>query len=289
MILLLVGCMAQLLPGERVLGDEIPAVVLTGTAGSGFGAAVALGENTAGETRLLVGAPDSGVVSAFDLDGDLVWSIAGSSGLGTRVGWSEGLPWAWGPGAALVVDVQQATSSEANSGATAATVCPDGEVLTREGRGEDIVCTQSGSYWTECVDQDCQVVGSALDGAQTSAGSALGLWDELLCVGNARLGTEEAGGSVRCEDGSEVVGEPGDHLGLAIAGGRVAGVFNRHIRPPRARIVSQRGEHTWVVDRAAELSRISLATDGETYAVGVPGYGAREAREGRVFVLKASP
>ncbi|NOY28082.1 MAG: hypothetical protein GXP62_19630, partial [Oligoflexia bacterium] len=59
------GCGADLLPGERVLGDELPAVVLTGDAGDRLGAAVAVGTV---EDQLVVGvtAPGAGTVSLLD-------------------------------------------------------------------------------------------------------------------------------------------------------------------------------------------------------------------------------
>jgi hypothetical protein len=291
MIWLLLACTGELLPSEAVLGDQVRAVVISGTAGSGFGGAVAVGEDHNGAVRVLVGAPDSGSVQAYDSDGGLMWSVQGESGLGTRVGWHEGAAWAWAPGQDVVFDIQDNIDSEREVVAsTASTVCPDGQVQVRVGKGEDIACDVAGVLTSRCEGADCTIErpGSVVDGARTSAGSAVGFWGDLACFGDAEIARDAPKGSVQCEDGTEIVGESGDHLGLAIAGGRVAGVFNRHLRPPRARIPSLDGEVTWVVDRAAEHSRIALAGAHGLYVVGVPGFGAQQAREGRVYVIEDS-
>ena len=284
----LLGCGADLLPGEVVLGDEHPAITIEGSPGSGFGAAVAVTEGDGGELRVLVGAPDVGEVTALDAQGDVLWSVRGEVGLGTRVGWHQGRPWAWAPGGEVLMDIDQSMQGASTDDSTAVTVCPDGEVLTRSEAGADIACASGGRIATACEGTACTVErsGSQIDQEVTSAGSAVGFWGSTACFGDARIAQEEAPGGVWCEDGVTVEGLPGDHLGLAIAGGRAAGVFNRHIRPPRARIVSLDDGDVWAVDRAAERSRIALGAGGGIVAVGVPGFGQGEAREGRVFLVQ---
>jgi hypothetical protein len=292
MMLLLLACAGPLLPGEAVLGDEVEAVVIAGPDGGGFGASVAIGEDADGAVRVVVGAPDSGRVEVFDASGESLWWVQGAPGLGTRVGWASGTAWAWAPGTEVRLDIASGTELVATQPeSTAAAVCPDGQILTRVGKGEDIACDDVGGMWTTCDGTDCSVEreGSVLDGATTSAGSAVGFWGDHACYGDARIAVEEAPGAVFCEDGAELEGEPGDHLGLAIAGGRVAGVFNRHLRPPRARIPALDGGVVWTIDRAAERSRIALASGHGLFAVGVPGFGVTEARQGRVYLIEVSP
>jgi len=286
---LYIACSSPLLPGELVLGEEVAAVVVDGEAGSSFGAALAVGIDSEDALTILVGAPDTDTVYALDAQGSERWSVSGSEGLGTRVGWVGDRPWAWAPGAGvfwLEGDLQQEAALPA---ATAVSLCPDGEVAFRDGKGESIACDEEGPISTSCDGPSCQVdrAGSSLDGAETSAGSAVGFWGEIACIGDARIEQDESPGVARCEDGTTLSGEPGDHLGLAFGGGRVAGVFNRHTRPPRARIVSLSDQSVWAVDRAAERSRIALGGAEGLVVVGVPGFGASQAREGRVFIVES--
>lgn len=174
--------------------------------------------------------------------------------------------------------------------ASAVDVCPDGSLRVRKGRGEAVLCSSALEARTRCVQDSCVV--ERKDGdlwvevGTTSAGSALGETASGLCWGDARLDKETAPGSVRCEAGSTVQGIGGDHIGLEVAGDRAAGVFNRHITPPRARIVSRGSGQVWVVDRAAERSRITLSGGADLFVVGVPGFGAQEAEEGQVFIVE---
>ena len=94
-----------------------------------------------------------------------------------------------------------------------------------------------------------------------------------------------AQGQVSCAGDALAAGLTGDHLGVAIAEGRAAGVFNKWQVPARARVVSLDGQEAWCVDRAAERSRLSLAHGADTWVVGVPGYLGTEAREGRLYIV----
>jgi len=289
---LLMGCTAALIPGEKVLGDEVAAAIVDGEAGGGFGSSVAVGVDREGELMVLVGAPDVGEVLTVSADGEPIWRLSvGRPGFGTRVGWVGTYPWAWEPGVGVYWLTWLLLDEGSSPQDTAIAVCGEWEVRTRDGRGEAIACSEERVISTRCEGLNCTVEaeGSALNDAQTSAGSAVGFQGEIACYGDARLGVDQAGGGVACEDGTEVEGMPGDHLGLAIGAGRAAGLFNRHLRPPRARIVPLDGGEVWAVDRAAERSRISLDAGHGLVVVGVPGFGAQEAREGRVYIIEEVP
>jgi hypothetical protein len=286
----LTGCAADLLPGESVLGDEVRAVILTGTPGSWFGAAVSIGTDVDGDVSILIAAPGSGEIHAVDATGAAQWSHQGAPGLGTRVGWADGIPWAWLPGSGVVrLDGAAAPGSWSVPAATAVDVCPSGELVVRTVRGEAVVCEDSGYAFTVCDGGQCRVYvqDTQLDEpvGTVSAGSALGWVNGALCWGDAHLPKETAAGSVTCVSDDPTRGRSGDHLGLAIGGRRTAGVFNRHLTPPRARIVPIDGGEVWVVDRAAERSRIAVDGAEGLAVVGVPGFGAQRAAEGRVYIV----
>lgn len=291
LLLWLGGCAADLLPGESVLGDEVPAVIVEGTAGSQLGAAVAIGWDADGERSILVAAPGAGEVRALNARGRTEWTHEGEPGLGTRVGWADGVPWAWSPGLGILrLDGQPPASDWSLPGATAVDVCADGTPRSVTGRGEDVVCGDELEARTTCQGAQCDVERITAEGVSrvgtTSAGSALAIVDGELCWGDARLGKETAPGGIQCESDQSRRGLDGDHLGLSIGGARTAGVFNRHITPPRARIVPLDGGEVWVVDRAAEGSRIHLAGSAGLTVVGVPGFGAQQAEEGRVYIIQ---
>ena len=260
----------DLTPGERVLGDEIAARVFVGP--EGFGASVAIdGERLSAANDLQSG-------SWSDALGAL------SHGRARRVGETEGLHWAWLYNDS-VVDLSDGGVLERVDGATAVDVCPDGTVLWSEQGGEAVSCSDLGATWTECEGDDCTVYRNDAIIATVSPGGALAWVQGQVCWGDPSLHEEEAKGVVRCEDGTKLEGMKGDHLGISIGGGRAAGRFNRHIVPPRLRIQALDGGLVWLIDRAAENSRVSL--DG---AAGVVAVGVSQFREGptsgRVFVVE---
>jgi len=289
MLWLLMSCGADLIPGERVLGDEVAAVIVDGAAGSSFGQSVAVGTDGTGALRVLVGAPDAGEIVLLDSDGTEIWAVEGDAGFGSKVGWWGTVPWAWTPG----VGVQRLDDEEVGAwvapNGTSVDICEDGSLVQTEAKGEAVAC--SAQHWvrTVCDGPACTVVLDSDEGrrdlGETTSGSAVGWWQDTACWGDASIGQATAAGAVHCEDGTTVSGLDGDHLGLALGGGRVAGLFNRHLQPPRARILPQAGGDVWVVDRAAERSRIALSGSDTLLAVGVPGFGGTEAREGRVYLI----
>lgn len=268
-LVLAFGC-GDLTPGERVLGDEVRATVFEGA--PGFGASVAV------DTERL------SVASALQSGR---WSHALeplTHGRARRVGEIEGTHWAW-LGNDTVIDLSDGSVLGRVDGATAVDVCPDGTVLWSDQAGEAVACSAHGSIWTECDGGSCAVILDEEAIATVSPGGALAWFQDKACWGDPKLEVEEASGSVRCSDGTELMGMKGDHLGLSIGGGRAAGRFNRHIVPPRLRIQDLDGGPVWLVDRAAENSRVSL--DG---AAGVVAVGVAQFREGpttgRVFVVE---
>lgn len=283
-LLPLAACAADLLPGERVLGDEIPAVVIDGTPRAELGASVALGPG-----GLLAGAPGDGTVHLHDLDGHERWVVELGPGGGRRVWWWDGAPWAWQIGRGIWrLDGEPVLAWEL-PGATAVDLCPDGRPLTAEGPGEAVACGEAGELRTTCEGSVCAVTLDGILLGEGSPGSAVAFTGDEPWWGDARLDRGEAAGSVTSASGEPVEGLAGDHVGVSIAGERAGGVFNPRQVPARARVVSLSGGEAWAVDRAAEGSRIALARDGDLWAVGVPGFQTTEPRVGRVYLVEEGP
>lgn len=290
-LLLLVACQGDLLPSEIVLGDELPAVTVSGSAGSELGAAVAVGP----EDAVAVGAPGAGQVRVVDADGRELWRAEGVEGLGRRLAWTDEGLLAWAPGAGVYrLDAGAAPAVWQATTAPVVAICNNGDVLERPSADEDVACDSDAAamVWTECEAGAC--VAYARDGEEgkrvelgaSSPGSAVGFDQGLPCWGDAVVDGDVEPGRVSCLDGPEVEGLEGDHLGAAIGAGRAIGVFNKWIVPARARLVPLDGGQTWVVDRAAETS-VLAADRGASglVAVGAPGFGAQQAEEGRVFLF----
>jgi len=269
-LLVLLACQ-ELTPGEYVLGDEIPAEVLQGP--EGFGQSVASsGQSVAISFPVRVG-PVQAPKQTFDI------------GNVRRVGLTEEGPWAWvEPDHIVYGDGFEQGSTM--PGATFVDRCPNGDFVSVTGVGESVACSERGVLSTLCADGVCSVHiddGPKLD--EVSPGGALGWLDGRACWGDPQLLDEQAAGRVACEDGLEVQGLPGDHLGLSIGGGRASGRFNRHIVPPRLRIVPLQKGDVWLVDRAAENSRVSLDSSSAGTVIGVPHFRESGA-EGRVFWVR---
>ena len=280
------GC-GDLLPGERVLGDEVPAVILDGSAGSRLGAAVAVGLLDE-QVAVAVAAPDAGTVTVHDPDGRQRWQVQGEVGLGLGLTIAGGRLLALLPGQG-VVDLTQGGASlllEAPRAAQLA-ACPDGALLTADHPDEAVACGPDGqALRTRCDGAaTCQVLLDEVPLATTSAGSDVAFWGPLACWGDALPDQDDAAGAVRCEDGSALDGLQGEHLGRSLADGWATGVFDKWIVPARARIHPMGGGEVWAVDRAAEATRLALATGEGLLVVGVPGYAARDPGEGRVFIV----
>lgn len=271
LVLMLLGC-GDVTPGEFVLGDEVAAHVLKGTAG--FGRSVALsGDHVLAAETLQYGEWRNGELEALPM------------GESRRVGHNGSYFWAWMKDGE-VVGLPQGDVLGVAADASAVDVCPDGDIVSVFGPGDAVSCGVHGILRSECEDGVCSVQiddGAVLD--TVSPGGDLSWHGDIACWGDPNLFDEQGTGRVGCSDGTEVVGLVGDHLGLTIAGGMAAGRFNRHIVPPRLRIVSLVGGKTWLIDSAAENSRVSMDAGLGSVAVGVAEF-RRGSRSGRIFVVK---
>jgi hypothetical protein len=268
--LLFLAC-TELTPGERVLGDEVVATELR--VASGQGRVLGLfGDGLISTDTPVMGDWRSGVLEAGDV------------GAARRVGHGPAGAWAW-LGDGRVVSMPDGEVLAELGQPTGVDRCPDGEVVAVYGVGEAIACGDAGELSTACDGSGCEVQGSSVSD-RVSPGGAVAWIDGVACWGDPMLHNENGTGAVRCEDGTEVTGLEGDHLGLSLSAGRTAGRYNRHIVPPRLRIVSLAGEETWLIDSAAENSRVGLSGDGEHTAVGVPDF-RRSNTGGRIYVVAA--
>lgn len=301
------ACRQDLLPGEYVVPGDVAAEVWEGGAGSRFGSSVALGP-----LGLAASAPGSG--DLFALPQGMVWS--GPEGTGAWTWWGrEGAPCAarardgvWcasGPDSALVREVEDPNGLAFDAGETdlgwmTAVAVPDGLDLFPEGsEGFHVPCVgvrrvavgAGRILGIRCGADGCVAVAWSLDGAgEVTLGPAGADGDIRELAGVAWWGDPESEdelgrGWVASERGDGVQGEPGDHLGRAIADGFAAGVFNRSLDVPRVRVVSLVGGAGFAIDRAVETHPVALASFERRLAVGVPSF-AREAPEvGRVLMV----
>ena len=288
MILLLYGCLGALLEAELVLGEELPAVEIPGAPLSLLGTAVAVG-TASGEPIVVIGAPGAGEVLAVDGAGLEQWRLSGEIGLGRRVWAGDDAVAAWLPGVGVLNASGEVVLRAPE--ATALARCPDGSWWTGEGIGDALDCGAGGLIRSMCDGSRCTVslqVEPGVEGVrlgETSAGSDVGWMGARACWGDAALENDPHPGAVFCDDGSELVGLDGDHLGAAIGASRAAGVFNKWQVPARVRMVPLDGGPIWMLDRAAERSRVALAEGEGIVAIGLPGYISESASEGRVYLV----
>ncbi len=292
---LLAGCAASLLPGEAVLGEDVAAVAVTGEAGAALGTRLALGPE-----GLLATAPGLGEVWGIDADGAVRWRWAVAPAGGLLDAW-------WGPeGAEALVRGEGIFRRDPDAEGpgervraldetwTAAAPCPDGSVALAEGAGSAVACGEAGELRSTCAEGSCAVslrdpaTGEEVVLDETTPGSAVGFrGDGTACWGDVRAEEPTWTGEVRCADGLVLSGAEGEHLGVALAGDRAAGWFDKWIVPARARALDLGGGEAWVVDRAAERSRLALASGDGLWAVGAPGWMGHDAWTGRVWILEA--
>jgi len=293
--LLAPSCRGSLLSDEPVLGEDLAAASVVGEAGSRLGASVAVGLLD-GQLTVAVAAPDLGQVLVLDPDGGLRWQVQGTLGLGHGLVITDQGLWALQPGVGVVALRAEDAGADALPvieelpQAAQVAVCADGTVRSSPSPAEALACGPSGEdLRTRCGDTDCEVLldGVVLD--RTSPGSAVGfdsaVAPAVACWGDTELPVDDAPGEVRCADGRRLVGLDGEHLGRSLAPGWATGVFDKWIVPARARIHSLDGSRVLAVDRAAEATRLALASGEGLLVVGVPGYAARDPGEGRVFIL----
>lgn len=289
--LLVVGCGGDLLPGEQVLGEEVPVAVVEGSPGEDLGVAVAAGLLD-GAPAVLVAAPGAGRVDHLDPAGRLVARWWGPVGFGLDVAIADGRAVAIEPG----VGVRRLDDGEllvADGDARHIAACPGGEIRTAAGDDADVACGPGGEDLRRSCDGDrCVVLLDGEELAVVEAGGAVAFDGDRACWGEIMAAEPTGTGRVRCADGTEIVGLEGEHLGASMAGGDqgealAAGVFDKWIVPARARIHPIGGGTVLAVDQADENARLALARGSGLVAVGVAGYRRGADVAGRVFIVDA--
>lgn len=270
MLLALLGCVADLLPDERVVGVDVPAEVTYGAPGSRLGAAVAWGDGWAalapGADTWFAGGVDQHEALAFvgaDAGGWVVATADGgwraADGAGTVPGARR---WATGPGGLWAATGEALV--DARSG-TRVPVTGVGALAVGEERVLAVVC-----------DEGCAARAWTLDGvdlgpvAPAGEGGAVAEWGGVAWAGDPEEALADGAGRACAEDGRCVAGLPGDHLGAALGGGHAAGRFNKWTVPARTRLVPLDGGPTLAVEEGAENQPLALAGDAGTVLLGDP-------------------
>ncbi len=278
--LVLLGCFVPLVD-ERVIGVDIPAVERFGAPDSRFGAQVAVH----GESWAATGV-GCAVVDGVGVDG-LVY--AGWSGDALVTADATGRWWIDGVAQPRVVGARQWAAGAAGiavwDGATVR--LPDGSTVDREAVQALAVGTDA-VHLLDCAD-GC-TASSWIDGAPVATwaageGGGIGEWDGVAWAGDPEPDDDDGAGRVCTAEGRCVVGEPGDHLGLAVGGGYAGGTFNKWIVPGRARFVPLDGGPVYALEVGAENQPHALAGDADTLVVGAPYYPHGGGPTGMVAVV----
>ena len=289
-MILALACTEALLD-ELVVPGDLPAGTTIGVEGSGLGTQVATGGGVVVATAPGVGEVwTDGEVASFGPGTLAPW--VGPDG--PRVGWA-------GQGIYTLPDadeVQALPASRAFGGSEHGYAwATDSEVVRSDGTRWSLAGVRDLA-----VDEDRVVVVACQDGCeaweldaegQASLGEAgeggrVTLLEGLACFSDPELSHDEGGGVVRCEDGRELRGEPGDHLGRGLGGGYAVGGLNPLLVPHRARVVPLDGGQVLAVDRSVETRPLALAGDTSHLVIGVPGYPLSLAEAGAVHVVAAS-
>lgn len=283
------GCLADLLPGELVVGADLPAQRWDGAPDERFGASIAVGAGGAWATA--AGVPElrrldasdetalpatwtgqaGGHVYAAAVDGR--WWIDGEeqAGVGVGVTWAAGglgVAFADSAGWALPergVSVAMPRVSAIAVGDARVLAMADGVVYAWDADGGEIAITLTGGE-----------------------GGALGEWEGAAWAGAPQDDIPDGEGQVCNELGDCIVGLVGDHLGRVIGGGYAAGTFNKWVVPARARYVPLDGGPVLAVDEGAEDQPLSVAGDETTAWLGAP-YFAQGGLPGGVVLAVDRP
>jgi hypothetical protein len=286
------ACAVPLLPDERVIGVDVVAERFDGSPGDRLGEVVAW---TGGSW--LATAPGAAQVWRDGAAVDAAAMFAGWWGERVLLVDAEGrvtvdgelvlsdpTSFAWAVGAdGLAVALPGTVVLLQDVGAPTRSVRVDGL--------RALVAEPDGSGWTAlaCRQDACSVVDIDAEGAvgpermSAPVDGVLGLWRTRVWVGEP---SHDDGAGRACDEAGDCVeGLPGDGLGAAFGGGRVAGTFNSRIVPPRARIVSLDGEPTLALETGAELQPLALAGSGGALVIGAPYHAAEGLPAGGVWVL----
>ncbi len=280
------GCGADLLPGEVVVGTDIPSERWDGAPDERFGAALAVGPEGAWATA--AGVPElrrldaadttllpatwtgagAGHVYAAAVDGR--WWIDGEEQAGVGVG----VTWAAGGLGAAFVDATgwtlPLTGVSVRAPHVSALAVGDARVLAM---AEGVV------YAWDAAGGELPIALSGGDGG------ALGEWRGVAWAGSPEDDIADGAGQVCDELGACIDGQVGDHLGRVIGGGYAAGTFNKWIVPARARYVPLDGGVVLAVDDGAEDQPLSVAGDDITAWLGAPYFAEDGLPGGAVFAV----
>jgi hypothetical protein len=302
------ACGRDLLPEELVLPGDIPSRVWEGTAGSAFGASVALLHED-----LLVGSPGTGEVLR-EASGA---SSQGPQGLGEWAWWDDDEPRAGRAGDGVyAIDEADATLLWATPGAISFAAGSDGtgpfdvvcyadrlailregiveknfsvEGIRRAAAGDGRVLLVTCPERSECLARALDLESGSVSDLGTAGGrGAIREIEGIAWWGDPDDREDDGAGVVRSEAGDVITGLPGDHLGTALSMGHASGVFNKWLVPARARVVPLRNGPVLAVDRGTEDRPLTLSEDDERLAIGVPSFGRVQSQTGRVFVVQAS-
>ena len=289
--------MDDLLPDESVLGVDVEESVVYGAENARLGAAV----STDGESVAAI-APGSTEVWR---DGELSEATVFATGFTVdRGAWEAGeatlrflatgeefdlLPsekivvsnpedeagLVWAAGASGLREVTKYLESDGSTGIDAVAIGTRPQPLSWEG---DVASSGSRAVRT-CAGEVCTVTVANWSpdefisydaGLSAQKGAGLALWNDAICSGNPQLDDDDGAGFVECTDGTRIDGLPGDHLGLAIAGGYAIGQFNKWIVPARTRVVPLGGGEVFALERGAEAQPTALAAVGDLLVIGQP-------------------
>lgn len=285
-LLLAGGCLADLLPGETVVGVEVAAETWDGQADDRFGAVVAGSGASWAATAPGRGAwaRDGGwfeedVVFVGFLDGELARATAdGSWTWGERAGRVEGARrWALGGAGLWAASADSLVRAE------------DGFRVEAPGVGALAVGSQrvlAARCAPGCVAEAWTSAGEPLGAwAEVGEEGAVGEWGGVAWAGDPEAAVDDGAGRVCAEDGRCLAGATGDHLGGAFGGGFAVGRFNRWVVPARTRLVPLEGGEVYALETGAEDQPVALGGDGSAVVVGQPSHEVGGVPAGVVTVF----
>ena len=283
--LTLLGCTTPLIE-ERVVEADVHATWSMGGENDLFGDSVAWREG-----QLLVAAPGRGCAyldgEALGTPADWVGWISADrvqAGRDGRVEVDGEARWQAGALAFFAVGERGAVGSTVDTLWTddAGAVASPG--IQNVGVGEDrrlaVVC--DSACGARAFDDSGADVGEVAPAGHLGA---VAEWRGVAWAGDPQWEDDDGAGRVCSEDGVCVEGLPGDHLGVSIGGGYAAGVFNKWVVPPRARVVPLVDGAVYAFERGVETRPLALSGDGSTLVIGSPWYPVDGRASGAVAVV----
>lgn len=293
---LFAGCTDDLLPGESVVGTDIAAEVTYGEPDDRLGDSLAWNGSVMAAAApgrpgvLLGGEVVEGPGAWVGYWGEALVRVgpSGATRDGEALGESEALGRASALAASSVGLYYASATAVHRYGGERVAVAGVIALAADETRVVALVCEPAVDCVVEAFTPELVPAGPVLVAGERLVGGAdgiLALEAGVVCVGDPELDRDDAGGRVRCEDGRELVGGQGDHVGRGIAAGYAAGVFNRWMVPPRARVWPIDGGEVLVVEVGAEGQVLTLAGDADTLFIGAPFHPRGGQPSGAVFTV----